>query len=94
MELLLDGTDVLKDEISSLRLKIAELEGDKKQLQATATKAFDVASKHRRAASMISKKHEALAEKLFKCQTIIKELRYALEEAIRLLEAKHGSAKV
>jgi phage shock protein A len=94
MELLLDGADVLKDEIRNLRLKIAELERDKKQLQATSTKAFDVASKHRRAASMISNKHEALAEKLLKSHTMINELRYALDEAIRLLEAKHGTAKV
>lgn len=91
MELLLDGADVLKDEISSLRLKIAELERDKKQLQVSSTKAFDVAFKHRRAASMISNKHEALADKLLKSQTMIKELRYALDEAIRLLEAKHGT---
>ena len=92
MELLLDGTDVLKDEISNLRLKIAELKRDKEQLQASSTKAFDVASKHRRAASMISNKHEALAQKLLKSQMMIKELRYALDEAIRLLEAKHGTA--
>ncbi len=92
MELLLDGTDVLKDEISSLRLKIAELENDKKQLQARATKAFDLASKHRRGASMISNKHEALAGKLLKSQRMIEELRHALDEAIRLLEAKYGTA--
>jgi phage shock protein A len=92
MELLLDGTDVLKDEISSLRLKIAQFKTHNKQLQASSTRAFDVASKHRRAASMISNKHEALAQKLLKSEMMIKELRYALDEAIRLLEAKHGAA--
>lgn len=92
MDLLLEGIHELKDKNRELRAVIEQQRRDLQSSEARVAKMALLASKHRSAASMISSKHEALEGKILKRDRLILELRMSLDEAIRLLEVKHGTA--
>ena len=92
IDLLLEGVHELKETNRQLRAVIEEQRKELRSASSRVEKMAKVASKHRSAASMISSKHQSLEAKMLKREMLIRELQLSLDEAIRLLEAKHGTA--
>ena len=92
MELLLDGIDSLKEDTQQIRFENGALRRQVRVLEQRCQVLAALARKHRTAASMMSTRYESLLNKLDKRDVQTRELQFLLDEAIAMLEEKHGTA--